>query len=151
MNNNVDLDLNSTQKEKIAIDSNVFRNLNFINYLKQNKASLQVFFPTIVYLEVAYYYLRKGISWEDFLEDIQKFNGTFLDWKSIVIKNVLINAIKNKSTMPFRHHIRDFLIGTQCETLKIALISYNKKHFQWLIKTVSVLTPEEFIQKRNIQ
>ena len=84
MNNNVDLDLNSSQKEKIAIDSNVFRNLNFINYLKQNKASLQVFFPTIVYLEVAYYYLRKGISWEDFLEDIQKFNGTFLDWKSIV-------------------------------------------------------------------
>jgi len=37
MNNNVDLDLNSTQKEKIAIDSNVFRNLNFINYLKQKE------------------------------------------------------------------------------------------------------------------
>jgi predicted nucleic acid-binding protein len=147
MNNSTDSDINANPKTKIAIDSNIFRNSHFINYLKLNKASLEVFIPSIVYLEVAYYYLRKGITWADFLEDIKKFEGVFLDWKSIVIEEVIKNAIANKTNMPFRHHIRDFLIGTQCEALKISLVSYNKNHFNWL-HTVSVLTPEEFIQRK---
>ncbi len=134
-----------TQKKKLALDSNVFRNLRFINYLRQEKTKLEVKFPAIVYLEVGYYYLRKGISWENFLEEIQKINGSFLGWDSIEVSEVIKNALTNKSTLPFRDHIRDFLIGTQCERLKINLITYNKSHFSWM-REVSILTPEEFIQ-----
>ncbi|MHA1282757.1 MAG: hypothetical protein ACTSQP_09665 [Promethearchaeota archaeon] len=135
---------NLTNKEKIAIDSNVFRNFDFINYLRKNKESIQTFIPTIVNLEIGYFHLVNGISWEDYVQEIKKFNGIFLEWDSIIISEVLNNAIKNKNVLPFKHHFRDFLIGSQCEQLELNLISYNINHFKWL-KTISVLTPEEFL------
>ena len=133
--------------EKIAIDSNVFRNLNFINYLRINKAEIQVYIPSIVSFEIGYYFLTKGIAWEDFLKEIQKFNGIFLEWDSVVLLEVLKNALNNKETLPFRHHFRDFMIGTQCENTGLDLISYNKNHFKWL-KRISIQTPEEFVLER---
>jgi len=138
---------NEEKLEKIAIDSNIFRNLNFINYLRINKAKIQVYIPSIVSFELGYYFLTKGITWEDFLKEIQKFNGTFLEWDSVVLLEVLKNALNNKATLPFRHHFRDFMIGTQCENTSLDLISYNKNHFTWL-KHVSIQTPEEFILER---
>jgi len=140
----------SKEKEKIvniAIDSNVFRNLNFINYIRLNKAELHVYIPTIVNFEIGYYFLLKGITWEEYFNEIKKFNGIFLDWDSVVIQDVLKNAINNKTKLPFRHHFRDFIIGTQCEKIGINLISYNKNHFNWLTNSTTQ-TPEEFILNR---
>ena len=133
--------------EKIAIDSNVFRNLNFINYLRINKAEIQVYIPSIVSFEIGYYFLTKGITWEDFLKEIVKFNGIFLEWDSVILSEVLKNALNNKETLPFRHHFRDFMIGTQCENTGFDLVSYNKNHFTWL-KRILIQTPGEFILKR---
>lgn len=133
--------------EKVAIDSNIFRNLDFINYLRDHKAKIKIFLPTIVSLEIGYFHLAKGITWEEFKKEMQKFNGIFLEWDSIVLSEVLRNAIDNKSTLPFRHHFRDFLIGTQCEKLGVDLITYNKAHFKWL-KTTTPLTPEDFIKNK---
>ena len=133
--------------EKIAIDSNVFRNLNFINYLRINKEEIQVYLPSIVSFEIGYYFLTKGITWEDFLKEIAKFNGIFLEWDSVVLLEVLKNALNNKATLPFRHHFRDFMIGTQCENTSLNLISNNKNHFTWL-KRISIQTPEEFVLER---
>ena len=133
--------------EKVAIDSNVFRNLNFINYLRINKEKIQVYIPSIVSFEIGYYFLTKGITWEDFLKEIQKLHGIFLEWDSVVLLEVLKNALNNKEILPFRHHFRDFMIGTQCEKIGLDLISYNKNHFEWL-KRISIQTPEEFILKR---
>ena len=133
--------------EKVAIDSNVFRNLNFINYLRINKEKIQVYIPSIVSFEIGYYFLTKGITWEDFLKEIQKLHGIFLEWDSVVLLEVLKNALNNKEILPFRHHFRDFMIGTQCEKIGLNLISYNKNHFEWL-KRISIQTPEEFILKR---
>ena len=145
---NQDASLKS-EKDKIAIDSNIFRNLDFINFLRQNKGSLQIFLPTIVCLEVGYFYMRKGITWESFRKEVHKFNGIFLDWESIRIMKVLKYAVENKNTLPFRHHFRDFLIGTQCKILGINLVSYNKNHFKWL-KPILVFNPEEYIIKMKI-
>jgi len=133
--------------EKITIDSNVFRNLNFINYLRINKNEIQVYIPSIVSFEIGYFFLTKGITWEDFLKEIQKFGGVFLEWDSVILLDVLKNALNNKETLPFRHHFRDFIIGSQCEKIGYDLISYNKNHFKWL-KRISIQTPEEFILKR---
>ena len=137
----------SKQKKAVAIDSNIFRNLNFINYLRMNKTDIQVFIPSIVNFEIGYYFIIKGITWEDYLAEIQKFNGKILDWDSVITQDVLKNAINNKKTLPFRHHFRDFIIGTQCENLGLDLISYNKSHFDW-VKNVITQTPEEFILDR---
>ena len=137
----------SKQKKAVAIDSNIFRNLNFINYLRMNKTDIQVFIPSIVNFEIGYYFLIKGITWEDYLAEIQKFNGKILDWDSVITQDVLKNAINNKKTLPFRLHFRDFIIGTQCENLGLDLISYNKNHFDW-VKNVITQTPEEFILDR---
>jgi hypothetical protein len=62
---------NEEKLKKIAIDSNIFRNLNFINYLRINKTKIQVYIPSIVSFELGYYFLTKGITWEDFLKEIQ--------------------------------------------------------------------------------
>ena len=137
----------SKQKKTVAIDSNIFRNLNFINYLRMNKTDIQVFIPSIVNFEIGYYFIIKGITWEDYLAEIQKFNGKILDWDSVITQDVLKNAINNRKTLPFRHHFRDFIIGTQCENLGLDLISYNKNHFDW-VKNVITQTPEEFILDR---
>ena len=137
----------SKQKKAVAIDSNIFRNLNFINYLRMNKTDIQVFIPSIVNFEIGYYFIIKGITWEDYIAEIQKFDGKILDWDSVITQDVLKNAINNKKTLPFRLHFRDFIIGTQCENLGLDLISYNKSHFDW-VKNVITQTPEEFILER---
>jgi len=137
---------NEEKLEKFAIDSNVFRNLNFINYLRINKAKIQIYIPSIVSFEIGYYFLSNGVTWEEFLKEIQKINGIFLEWDSVILLDVLKNALNKKASLPFRHHFRDFMIGTQCENTGLDLISYNKKHFTWL-KRISIQTPEEFILK----
>jgi len=128
----------------IALDSNVFRNLDFINYLTLYKDKLSIHLPSIVQLEVGYYYLAKGSSWDSFLRDIQKFNGKLMDWNSIRIEEVLQNAISQKTIFPFKNHFRDFIIGTQCESLSCSLITYNNHHFNWLKQAV-IFTPDSFI------
>ena len=137
----------SDSKKKIlniALDSNVFRNLDFINYLTIHKDLISVFLPPIVQLEVGYFYLAKGSTWNDFMKDINKFKGKLLDWNSIKIKDVLDNSIKEKNKLPFKHHFRDFIIGTQCSELSYPLITYNSNHFKWMKKDL-IQTPETFI------
>jgi len=131
-------------KLKLALDSNIFRNYDFINYLTLNKSKFQVFMPTIVQLEVGYYYISRGISWNEFVEDIKKFNGIFLKWDNSLILKVIQNAFAYKNQLPFKNHFRDFLIGTECEKKQTPLITYNKKHFTWVNK-IKIFTPEEYL------
>ncbi len=138
---------------KIAIDSNVFRNIDFINYLILHKNEISIALPSLVQLETGYFYLSKGYTWEDFLKYTQKFNAKLMEWNSIQIKDVLQNAFAQRDFLPFKHHFRDFIIGTQCETLSYSLITYNTTHFKWF-KEVAAQTPEAFIvffEKKNKQ
>ncbi len=132
-----------TDKEQYALDSNVFRNLGFINLLREVKTRYKFVLPTIVTLEVGFYFRVKGINWEDFLGEIQKFGGVCLEWGSIVIQDVIKTAASNKIALPFRTHFRDFLIGSQCEKVQANLITENKRHFEWC-KTITLLSPSEF-------
>ena len=133
------------KKKKLAVDSNIFRNLDFINYLTLYKSDFHVFIPTIVQLEVGYVYIARGILWEDFRRDIQKFNGIFLEWDNNFIPEVIQYAFREKSHLPFKQHFRDFIIGVECKNISASLITYNKKHFTWL-KEIHIYNPEEFIQ-----
>ena len=60
---------------KLALDSNTFRNFGFINYLIIHKDAISTALPSIVQLEVGYFYLAKGLTWNDFLRYTQKFNA----------------------------------------------------------------------------
>ena len=131
-------------KDCLALDSNIFRNLDFINYLTLNKSKFHIFLPTIVQLEVGYFYLARGILWEEFKEDIQKFDGIFVQWDNKNIPEVIQCAFTEKNNLPFKKHFRDFFIGIECEKIPASLISYNKRHFKWL-KHTELYTPEEYL------
>ena len=133
------------KKKKLAIDSNIFRNLDFINYLTLYRSDFHIYIPTIVQLEVGYFYLARGIVWEDFKTDIQKFNGIFLEWDNNLIPDVIRYAFNERSQLPFKQHFRDFIIGVECRNNSASLITYNKNHFTWLSE-IQIYNPEEFIQ-----
>lgn len=132
------------KKSKIALDSNVFRNLQFITYLIKHKDEISIALPSIVQLEIGYFYLSKGFTMKNFLKYTQRLNAKMLNWTSIQSEKVLQNAIAQRKNLPFKHHIRDFIIGTQCEALSYSLITYNLSHFKWLEKIIAQ-TPDAFI------
>nr|MDO8112957.1 hypothetical protein [Candidatus Sigynarchaeota archaeon] len=129
---------------RIAIDSNTYRNLGFINFLQKYKDHIHVHLPSIVYLEVGYYFMSKGISWDGFVGQLQKMNGSGLPWDLVDQRTVLEQAIGQKGDLPFKAHFRDFLIGVQCMKANLQLITNNKRHFQWC-SGISVVSPEEFV------
>jgi len=127
----------------IALDSNVFRNLDFLNYLQKHKGRIKVCLPSVVALEIGFFFRTKGFSWEEFTAEIQKFNGVVLEWSALNVPDIITTEYQEKSRLPFKHHFRDFLIGMQCEALRMRLVSYNKSHFYWM-QFSDVVTPEEF-------
>ena len=129
----------------IALDSNIFRNQDFINYITLHAADFKIFLPSIVQLEVGYFYRMKNISWTQFKEDVEKFGCKLVPWGKFKNANVIENAYKNRKELPFQHHFRDYLIGTECKSTVKMLITYNKKHFLWLNK-VQIQTPEELVR-----
>ena len=131
---------------RIALDTNIFRHRDFIAYLIINNSEFDIFIPTIVQIETGYYYILRGFTWKDFQSDISKFNAISIEWSSKNTPKLLKFAKKNKSTLPFKHHFRDFMIGTECAALELDLITNNLKHFQW-IPNITIYTPEQFIQK----
>ncbi len=135
---------------KIALDTNIFRHRAFIAYLTINHSKFDIYIPTIVQIETGYYYILRGFTWKDFQSDISKFKAISIEWSSKNIPKLLKFAKKNKSTLPFKHHFRDFMIGTECAALKLDLITNNSKHFQW-IPNIAIFTPEQFIQKSIVE
>ena len=127
----------------IAIDSNAFRDLGFINYLEKNRDRIHVHLPSVVYLEVGYYFMSKGISWESYEKQLQRFDCKYLSWDLVDQRTVLEHAIANKEALPVKIHFRDFIIGVQCMNAKVHLITYNKRHFQWCTG-ITIFNPVEF-------
>ena len=127
----------------IAIDSNTFRNLGFINFLEKNRERIHVHLPSIVYLEVGYYFMSKGISWDGYEKQLKRFDSKSLTWNLVDQRTVLEHAIVNKESLPFKTHVRDFIIGVQCMNAKVHLITHNKRHFQWCTG-ITIFSPEEF-------
>ena len=109
MNQITPIEKNRKSLKDIALDSNVFRNLNFINYLRQFKSEMKISIPTIVSFEVGYYFMVNGITWEKYLKEIEKFDGILLEWNTVLQKDVLKNALDNRKSLSFRHHFRDLL------------------------------------------
>jgi predicted nucleic acid-binding protein len=134
-----------TSKIKIALDSNATRRLNFINFLIQNRSKLEIYIPTIVQMEVGYYYLAHAMSWNMYLEEVMKWGGIFMKFNPDLTQSITTTAYNNRGKLAFRDHFRDYMIGIEASSVAEILITYNKTHFEWL--NIAILTPEEFILK----
>jgi hypothetical protein len=133
-------------KKDVAIDSNVFRNKEFLAFILWRKDKINLKILPIVFLEFGHYFMAFGNNWEQLLHYFEKFNAELLKWNEIDSKTILEKSVQMKNELPLKHHFRDFLIGTQCEKKNFDLITYNVKHFSW-IKTIQIYTPDEFVAK----
>lgn len=131
------------QLTRVDLDSDVFRNHDFINWLSINKENLSVDLSVIVYLETLFWYLTKSLSIDDFELDLEEIQAGITPFDSSLAQDAAERAIK--SILPFKHHARDFIIGSSSIQREAILLTYNIVHFLWMPKG-TVTTPEKFIE-----
>ncbi len=129
---------------KISLDSNVFRDQNFIEWLILNTPEITVYMSIITTLETYYWYVIRGLSKSEFQEDISALHAQIVPFVSDHICPISTNA-KN-SRLRFKHHARDFIIGTHAQLKESILITHNLKHFPW-INADHMMTPDDFVLK----
>ena len=62
------------------------------------------------------------------------------------IKRDIDFAFRHGKQYPFKHHARDYLIGTISITTGSILITENVRHFQWLVdEGYELVRPEMFV------
>ncbi|UCE14537.1 MAG: hypothetical protein JSV04_05000 [Candidatus Heimdallarchaeota archaeon] len=127
---------------RISLDSNIFRDQDFIDWLQASKDKLEVFLSAISALETFHWYNVRGISEELFKKDMEALGAVINELTYQDIFHISRNA-KN-SALPFRHHARDFIIGTHAHIHESKLITFNKTHFDWLGQE-NILNPDEFV------
>ena len=129
---------------KIHLDSNVFRNQSFIDWLILHKESFVSGISIIVYIETLFWYLTKRQTIDDFGLDLADFQATIIPFEEKIAQEAAQNAID--SILPFKHHARDFIIGTTALKEEATLLTYNLRNFTWMSST-QLSTPESLIEQ----
>ena len=132
---------------KIGLDSTVFKNRKFIDWLIYNKDLFETHISEVVYMETLLWYKRLDLGKEGFDDDLNELHAKiiFVDMKLSDL--ITENAVKFGRGFPFRDHARDYVIGSIAESEESYLITDNVKHFRWLSDRVQVMTPEEFVYR----
>ena len=127
---------------RISLDSSIFRDQDFVDWLQFSKDKIEVYISVISALETYHWYNIRGISEELFKKDINALGAIVNDLSYQNIFDISDNA--KKSPLQFRHHARDFIIGSHALLNKSKLITFNLNHFEWLGKK-NVLSPEDLV------
>lgn len=127
---------------RISLDSSIFRDQDFVDWLQISKDKLEVFISVISALETYHWYNIRGISEELFKKDISALGAKVNDLSYQDIFDISNNA--KKSPLQFRHHARDFIIGSHALLNESKLITFNLNHFEWLGKK-NVLSPDDLV------
>lgn len=114
-----------------------------MSWLNLNHDKISVGISIIAYLETLFWYLTKSLSIEDFQRDLDEIYAGVTPLDPSLAQSVAERAIP--SVLPFRHHARDFIIGTSSIQREAILLTYNIAHFSWMPKG-RVATPEKFIE-----
>ncbi|MHA2030606.1 MAG: hypothetical protein ACW99A_12725 [Candidatus Kariarchaeaceae archaeon] len=126
---------------KISLDSTVFRDLDFIDWLYVNSEELEITVSVIVALETSYWYKLRGLDISMFLVELDKIKGKIDD---LVVEDIdLITQNTIISNLKFRHHARDLIIGSHAQNRKSILITNNTRHFQWMEE--NVMNVDDFV------
>ena len=129
--------------DRITIDSNVWRDNLFITWLQsENSPHKAHICPIIIYLETRLWYDMRGLQKVDFFEDLENLKTSTILFNEKHVEKLI--EITKESRLPFKHHARDFIIGTQALVQQTKLITYNIRHFEWMEKN-EVLTPERLV------
>jgi predicted nucleic acid-binding protein len=130
---------------KIGLDSTVFKNRKFIEWLIFNKNVFKPHISEIVYIETLLWYKRLGIGKDGFDSDLNELNAR-INFMDVDLADLITeNAVKFGKQFPFKYHARDYVIGSSAESAGSYLITDNIRHFRWLSGKVPVMTPEEFV------
>ncbi|MFW9914175.1 MAG: type II toxin-antitoxin system VapC family toxin [Candidatus Thorarchaeota archaeon] len=130
----------------ITLDSNVFRTQEFLDWLMSDSPPPnRHIFPLILYIEVLVWYEMRGLQRGDLDKDLEKMRTEIVPFEMDYVDALMTN-IRSNPSFQFRHHARDFLIGTICQRHHSLLITYNKRHFAWLDSKM-IFTPEEYLKK----
>ena len=130
---------------KIGLDSTVFKNRKFIEWLIYNKNVFELHISEIVYIETLLWYKRLSIGKKGFDSDLSELNARISFMDLDLADLITENAVKFGKQFPFKFHARDYVIGSSAESARSYLITDNIKYFRWLSGNVTVMTPEEFV------
>jgi len=124
---------------KILIDTNVFNNKRFCNWLLNSEK--QKYLPSIAYMEFLYHQIKKGNTESMVNTFLKEMNVKIVPFGKNEAKKAVANALGN---WDFSENARDYAIGGTALSLNAKLITNNKKHFKWM---KNVITPEEFLKQ----
>ncbi len=130
---------------KLALDSGVFRNRRFLEWLRYaEKHDLQI--SIIAYVETLLWYKALGLKQEDFDEELKNLGISVTELSRDLADRVTANALRHGRMFPFKHHARDYIIGTSALESRARLISYNLDDFKWVGEEGGAVdTPESFL------
>lgn len=133
---------------RILLDSNVFRNRGFLDWLRLRSKDFEVLVSPIVYAETALWYTYVGLGVKGLDKDLEGVGGEIIEIGKKEGKLVAEMAYKYRKETPFRHHARDYLIGVQAITSNSSVVTQNRDHFSWLEKEgIKVFSPEELVKE----
>ncbi len=130
---------------RIGLDSTVFKNRRFIDWLIYNRNLFETHISEVVYMETLLWYKRLGIGKEGFDDDLNELNAKIIFVDTNLSDLITENALKFGKVFPFKDHARDYVIGSIAESEGSYLITDNVKHFRWLSGKIQVMTAEEFV------
>ncbi len=97
-------------------------------------------------METLLWYKALGLTKKDFDEEVANIGLSVVGLSEILADSITSNALKYRKAFPFRHHARDYIIGTTALENKAALITYNLDDFRWVIEEGGFVdTPENFL------
>jgi predicted nucleic acid-binding protein len=132
-------------KLKLSLDSSIFRNrrfLEWVRYTKKHNAHVSI----IVYVETLLWYKALGLTKGDFDNELAEAGIAVIELTESLADRVTANALKHRKAFPFKHHARDYVIGTTALENEATLITYNLDDFKWVQdEGGTVHTPESFL------
>lgn len=120
----------SLSKMNISLDSTIFRNSDFLLWLKRNKENFNISLSVIVELETYHWYVLRSIPDAIFNNLIKSLDAKVIDLSRDQIGKVSKNTIISR--LQFKHHIRDIIIASHANYESAIVITDNIRHFSWM-------------------
>ncbi len=100
----------------------------------------------IAYVETLLWYKSLGLTKTDFDEELANIGVLVIGLSETLADATTSRAINYRKSFPFKHHARDYIIGTTALENKALLITYNLDDFRWVVEEGGVVdTPENFL------
>lgn len=125
---------------KLVLDTNVFNNKKFCNWLLNNDE--EKYLPATAYMEYLYHNLKRGNTESMVNAFLKQMNLTVIPFGKDEASKAAKIAIGN---WDFSENARDYEIGATAIKLNARLVTYNLKDFNWMD---NINTPDQIMENR---